>query len=41
MQLWTRRRPIGFTLHVQTSGTSAVNVTIAAEENGYGSEGER
>jgi len=41
MQLWTRRRPIRYTLHVQTSETSTVNVTIAAEENEYGSEGER
>lgn len=41
MQLWTLRRPIRYTLHVQTSETSTVNVTIAAEENGYGSEGER
>jgi len=41
MQLWTCRRPIRYTLHVLTSETSAVNVTTAAEENGYGSEGER
>ena len=39
MQLWTRRWPIRYTLHVKTSQTSTV--TIAAEENGYGSEGAR